>query len=122
MRLDRKTAVLLALSLLAACSSPPSGTPVAAAAPNVERGRLLYETSCNACHTTQPHWRSQRLVKSWSDLVAQVDRWQGIAGVRWTSDEINDVAMFLNEHFYHLPCDACGGPRAALARPLRGGR
>lgn len=110
----RKTLVALGLAAgLAACHSPPATTAVAAAAPDTARGRLLYENSCNACHTTQPHWRSQRLVASWSDLVAQVTRWQGVAGLGWSADEIRDVAVFLNEQFYHLPCDACG-PSAHL--------
>ena len=94
-----------------------TGASVAGAVPDVQRGRLLYENSCNACHTTQPHWRSKRLVVTWGDLVAQVTRWQGIAGLNWSSDDIRDVAVFLNEEFYHLPCDACGGPSARLKLP-----
>lgn len=112
--LDRRT--LLAAALAAACAGcgvTAPATPSAAAAPDVQRGKLLYENNCNTCHTTQPHWRSQRLVGDWSDLVAQVTRWQGIAGLHWTSDEIRDVAIFLNEEFYHVPCDVCGGPRAS---------
>jgi mono/diheme cytochrome c family protein len=116
MNLYRKA--LLAATLLvglAGCGSSPPATTVAAAAPDVQRGKLLYENNCNTCHTTQPHWRSQRLVGDWSDLVAQVTRWQGIASLHWTSEEIRDVAIFLNEQFYHLPCDVevCGGPRAS---------
>ena len=116
MGLYRKTLLTLALAAgLAACTGAraPAQPSVAGAVPDVQRGRLLYENSCNACHTTQPHWRSQRLVGDWSDLVAQVTRWQGIAGLHWTSDEIRDVAIFLNEEFYHVPCDVCGGPRAS---------
>ena len=119
LRLIRRTALrirrstLLALALAAACTTSPAGAPGAASGPNVERGRLLYEASCNACHTTQPHWRSQRLAKSWPDLLAQVDRWQRVAGAQWTADDVRDVAIYLNEQFYHLPCDACGGPAAA---------
>ena len=115
MPLYRKILLALPLALaLGACSTSSStaSATVAGAVPDVQRGRLLYDNSCNACHTTQPHWRSKRLVATWGDLVAQVTRWQGIAGVNWTSDEIRDVAMFLNEQFYHLPCDACGGPSA----------
>ncbi len=115
MPLYRKTTLALALvAALAACSSPPAQTAAAASAPDTSRGRLLYENSCSACHTTQPHWRSQRLVSSWTGLVAQVTRWQGIAGLRWSGDEIRDVAFFLNEQFYHLPCEACGGPSAQV--------
>jgi mono/diheme cytochrome c family protein len=110
MRLDRKTLVVLLLaSLLGACARPRPGE----AAADLERGRLLYENTCDACHTTQPHWRSARLVKSWPDLLAQVDRWQNVARANWTPADIRDVASYLNAQFYHLPCDACGGPRAA---------
>jgi mono/diheme cytochrome c family protein len=117
MALDRKTALVLAFAAaLAACGSPPTSPPMAGVPPDIERGRMLYENSCNACHSTQPHWRSQRLVASWSDLVAQVGRWQGIAGLGWSSAEIRDVATFLNEQFYHLPCDACAGPAASATR------
>jgi len=112
--LCRKTLGAAALLVaLAACGSSPPATPVAAAAADVQRGKLLYETNCSSCHTTQPHWRSQRLVGDWPELVAQVTRWQGVAGLNWTSEEIRDVAIFLNEEFYRLPCDACSGPRAS---------
>lgn len=120
MALSRKSVLAIALAAaLGACStsSSTSSASVAGAVPDVQRGRLLYENSCNACHTTQPHWRSKRLVVTWGDLVAQVTRWQGIAGLNWTSDDIRDVAVFLNEEFYHLPCDACGGPSARLKLP-----
>ena len=119
LRLIRRTALrvrssaLLALALAAACATSPGAAPGAASVPNVERGRLLYEASCSACHSTQPHWRAQRLAKSWPDLLAQVDRWQRVAGAQWTADDVRDVAIYLNEQFYHLPCDACGGPAAA---------
>jgi len=120
MALSRKTLFLLALAVSAAagCAARPDGAPSAApstaAATDLQRGRLLYENACDTCHTTQPHWREQRLVKTWSDLVAQVERWQGVAHAGWTPQEIQDVAAYLNDRFYHLPCDACGGPRADL--------
>lgn len=109
MSLDRKTLVILLLgSLLGACARP---LPREATA-DPQRGRLLYENSCDSCHTTQPHWRAARRVKSWPDLLAQVDRWQNVARANWTSADVRDVASYLNAQFYHLPCDACGGPRA----------
>jgi mono/diheme cytochrome c family protein len=79
---------------------------------DVERGRLLYENACGACHTTQPHWRERRLVNDWNGLVQQVTRWQGIAGQNWSRPEIGDVSAYLNQRFYRLRCDApgCAGP------------
>jgi len=116
MGLYRKTLLAAALAGLAACSTRPAAT--ASAATDLERGRLLYENTCQTCHTTQPHWREKRLVKTWHDLVAQVGRWQDVAHAGWTPRDIQDVASYLNATFYKLPCDACGGPRAETALKL----
>lgn len=67
---------------------------------NEPRGRLLYSTHCNVCHTSQVHWRDQKKVTDWNSLVTQVRHWQGIAGLNWTDDEIVDVAHYLNDMFY----------------------
>ena len=72
------------------------------------RGRLLYETHCNACHTTQAHWRDKHIVKSWSDLLYAVTRMQKNAGQEWGMNEILDVAGYLNELFYKMPCPVAG--------------
>ena len=70
---------------------------------DVQRGHLLYETYCIGCHTTQAHWREKHLVRSWTDLLYQVTRWQKNAGQNWSSEEINDAAAYLNEAFYKMP-------------------
>ena len=64
------------------------------------RGELLYMAHCNTCHTTQIHWREQKLVKDWESLVAQVRRWQVIGGLNWNEGDITDVAHYLNTLFY----------------------
>lgn len=96
-----KPASLLLLLALSACSTTHPAAESSAA--NSGRGQLLYENACGACHTTEPHWRDQRLVHSWDDLLAQVRRWQAVAGQNWGAAEVNDVAIFLNERFYRLP-------------------
>jgi len=90
------------------------GTLQSLATADVQRGRLLYETYCVACHTTQAHWRDKHIVKSWADLLYQVTRMQKNAGQDWNSAEISDVATYLNETFYSMPCPPrdCGGPEA----------
>ena len=104
-----------------------TGKPQAAAtAADVQRGRLLYETHCIACHTTQAHWRDKHIVGSWADLVYQVTRMQNNAGQDWNSAEISDVAAYLNEIFYKMPCPSpgCRGPQAGVeeSRALARGR
>jgi len=103
-------AALIAVCLPAALCGCTSGTTKAEspAMADGQRGGLLYGTACVACHTTQAHWRDKSLVHSWGDLVYQVNRWQGVAGLNWSATDINDVATYLNERFYRLPGPAPG--------------
>lgn len=64
------------------------------------RGELLYATHCIACHTSQVHWREQRLVNDWNSLKAQVRRWQANTGLGWSEEEITDVTRYLNATYY----------------------
>lgn len=114
---------LLGLGLaLSACSGRPvANVPVGPAEPepvvlSVDRGHLLYDTHCVACHDRQVHWRDHSLVGSWSDLIVQVDRWQTNAGQHWGPSEIGDVAAYLNSLYYRMPCSAigCSGDSTAL--------
>jgi mono/diheme cytochrome c family protein len=67
------------------------------------RGELLYTTHCIACHSTRVHWRDRRLVTDYASLVAQVARWQANSGLGWSSEEVGDVARYLNASVYRLP-------------------
>ena len=123
-----KVLLAVALTPLAGLGFQPSylgsvqgGRALATA--DVQRGRLLYETHCVACHTTQAHWRDKHIVRSWADLLYQVARMERNAGQDWSSAEIGDVAAYLNEQFYKMPCptQGCEGPEAsARATPGRG--
>jgi mono/diheme cytochrome c family protein len=69
-------------------------------------GELLYSTHCLACHTEQVHWRQNSLVKDWTTLRTQIERWQTNIGQKWTREQISDVAKYLNTSFYKLaPAD-----------------
>jgi mono/diheme cytochrome c family protein len=75
-------------------------------APVASRGELLYRTHCIACHTTQVHWREQKLARDWASLTAQVRRWQANAGLRWPESSIEDVVRYLNTTIYRFPDEA----------------
>jgi hypothetical protein len=75
----------------------------AAQAQSPSRGELLYSTHCGACHGTQMHWRQKKLATTWDTLKAQVQRWQGVAGLDWSEAEIEEVARHLNETIYRYP-------------------
>ena len=106
----RAAVALLALGL-AALSGP-------LAAADAERGKILYETRCNACHQASVHGRSTRKAKSFDDVRAQVLRWSSEAGGSWARDDVDDVTLYLNQRFYRFNCppSACKADQASLAR------
>ncbi len=93
---------LLAVGILCAASSGAQ----AQAGGDPARGRLLYEMHCVACHSTQIHWRDQKLVTDWVTLGAQVRRWQENAGLRWSASDVDDVVRYLNSTIYRFPSQA----------------
>jgi mono/diheme cytochrome c family protein len=90
----RGVAAVLVVGAVATVSTQAGAQPT--------RGELLYSTHCIACHTTQVHWRDQRLAKDWASLTQQVGRWAKNAGLSWSREEIVDVSRYLNALFYHF--------------------
>jgi len=94
------------------------GISAAQAAADAERGSVLYETRCNACHASSVHNREARKARSFAELRAQVLRWSAHAGGSWTAGEIDDVTLYLNRRYYRFPCpqDLCKADQALLVR------
>jgi len=90
------TAVTVATASLASAAEPPGSG-------EGSRGALLYATHCKACHTAQMHWRDRKLVTDPASLEAQVRRWQAIAGLAWSDDDVAEVARYLNSIHYRFP-------------------
>jgi mono/diheme cytochrome c family protein len=67
------------------------------------RGELLYTTHCIACHNDKIHWRDNKVARNWSSLKAQVQRWQAVEGLKWSTSDIGEVARYLNSRYYHYP-------------------
>lgn len=80
-----------------------SGVAGQAPRTNDARGDLLYSTYCIGCHTTQMHWRDDKLATDWTSLTNQVRRWQSNAGLALTDDDIDAIARYLNRLYYHFP-------------------
>ncbi|CAN7701861.1 cytochrome C [Variovorax sp. LjRoot290] len=88
-----------ASALLAACvlAGALACAPTASAQ---SRGELLYATHCIACHTTQVHWRDRKLATDWNSLKLQVRRWQAVAALDWSKQDVLEVTRHLNDSFY----------------------
>jgi len=105
------TAVTLAvatifLCALAGCSPPrqkpetPAATSTPAQTASIARGKLLHDTQCIACHDSTIYTRGDRLAKSYAEVREQVGAWQAKAGLLWSSADIDDVSLYVNDAFY----------------------
>ncbi|WP_043461254.1 cytochrome c [Azohydromonas australica] len=68
-----------------------------------DRGELLYEAHCLACHNAEVHWREGRRATDWGSLLFQVRRWQDVSGLQWDEADVQAVARYLNDNFYRFP-------------------
>jgi mono/diheme cytochrome c family protein len=76
--------------------------PLAAAAQDAARGRMLYETYCGICHYERVHDRLRSDVKDLADLRDMVARWAPQTKRQFTLDELEDVVAYLNESHYRF--------------------
>jgi mono/diheme cytochrome c family protein len=72
-----------------------------AAPANTDRGRLLYENHCRACHESSVHIREVQAASSLPAVRAQVARWQEVLKLQWSAEDLGDVAEYLNATWYH---------------------
>jgi len=101
----------------------------AVAAADTLRGRALYEGGCAGCHAESVHGRAKREATDFEAVRGWVRRWSANQGLKWTDEEITDVAAHLNERYYRFACPPAdckatgsreqGGPRLALDAPPR---
>jgi hypothetical protein len=104
---QRQAAAAVVLVTLVGCGHAVAA-PDPAVTPVPTRGQLLYDTHCIGCHSTQIHWRDQRLASDWASLREQVRQWQARARLAWPEADIIEVTRYLNDTIYRLP--TAGGP------------
>ena len=75
---------------------------VPAAAQDVQRGRLLYETHCGECHYERVHQRVRSDVKDLGSLRNTVARWAAQTKHRFSAEEIESVVEYLNRSHYRF--------------------
>jgi len=105
--------IVLAL-LLAALAA---GLPARAA--DIGRGQALYESRCVGCHTKSVHNPESRRATNFGGVLAMVSRWNDTLGGDWKAEEIEDVAVYLNQRYYKYPCPSsvCAPGSASLTSP-----
>ncbi|MBK8322469.1 MAG: cytochrome c [Betaproteobacteria bacterium] len=97
---------LLVASFTLACA-----LPLAAPGADAERGRALYEQRCDSCHAESVHGRAKREASGFESLRGWVRRWSGNLGLKWSTEEIDDVALYLNGRYYRFACPPATCPK-----------
>jgi len=67
-----------------------------------ERGQALYENHCKECHEALAHTRQHSRINSLGDIRSWVASWSVHSKLDWSSEDVADVADYLNKKFYHL--------------------
>lgn len=77
---------------------------VPVAAQDAQRGKALYENHCLTCHYERIHKRdpARSLIRSLAMLRAEVLLRAGQADRRFTVEDIDDIAEYLNRSHYKL--------------------
>ena len=78
------------------------GWALSAPGQDAQRGRLLYETHCGACHYERLHDRMRTKIGQLADLRDEVGRWAPQTGRRFTLDEREEMVQYLNESHYRF--------------------
>lgn len=86
-----------------------SGAAWRVSAADRDRGMVLYEARCVACHGSGVHTRENRRARDFEDVREWVTRWSNFLGSDWGPPEIDDVSRYVNERYYGFPCpvDIC---------------
>ena len=84
----------ITVCLLAATPSLPAA--------NLDNGKSLVDGNCTKCHDEHVYTRPDRRVTTLDGLNNQVRRCEQSLGLKWFDEDIDDVAAYLNETYYHL--------------------
>ena len=100
------TLILAATTSLAtgpalAADPAPSGDP--------EAGQALHQEHCMRCHggivggePNEIYTREDRRIHNYPSLVTQVRRCEVNLNLAWFDEDVDDVATYLNQAFYHF--------------------
>lgn len=96
-----------------------AGTP--ALAQDAQRGKLVYETHCLACHYERIHKRepARSLVRTIPQLRLEVAQRAANTGQRFTIEDLDDIAEYLDRTHYRFP-NTGGVSAPARSAPSQG--
>ena len=69
---------------------------------DIENGKALHNENCLRCHDESKYTREKRLVNSFYELRTRIRDCELMAEAAWFDEEIDDVAAYLNQAYYHF--------------------
>jgi len=69
-------------------------------AADIQRGRVLHDEECLVCHDNNVYTRENRSILTLEQLRVRVNLCQLDVGAEWSTEQLDDVVDFLNDHFY----------------------
>lgn len=69
---------------------------------DIENGKALHDEGCLRCHNETKYTRKDRLINSFDELHKRIRNCELMTDMTWFDEEIDDVAAYLNEAFYHF--------------------
>ncbi|HWA14213.1 MAG TPA: cytochrome C [Burkholderiales bacterium] len=73
-------------------------------AQDLQRGKILHDTYCIACHDARIYTRKERVAGDLAEVRAQVVRWSGNISLGWNAEDIDAVTVFLASRYYGIDC------------------
>lgn len=72
--------------------------------PDPVRGGELYQLHCGKCHSASVHGRPKRIAADFAEIRRQVIRWSDNLALGWNTEDVDDVAVYLNGRYYRYQC------------------
>ena len=69
---------------------------------DLENGKSLHDENCLRCHDESKYTREDRMIKNFQQLHERIKQCELMAELTWFDEEIDDVAAYLNNQFYHF--------------------
>ena len=69
---------------------------------DIENGKLLHDENCFRCHDESKYLRKNRIIKNFQQLHERIRQCELTTGLTWFDEEIDNVAAYLNNQFYHF--------------------
>lgn len=82
-------------------NSQPS-KPIEVSEAQIRAGKEIHDKNCISCHDSSVYTRLERRMNNYPELLAQVRRCDANLATRLFDEEIQQVALYLNQTYYQF--------------------